>query len=55
MNTPEPHPIGDAINRQRNRERAAREHMRIAVENKAPESHIRQLAKMIARECYYGD
>lgn len=47
--------IGEAIDDQRRRERAARDHMRVALECNAPDSTCKALKKIIDRECEYGD
>ncbi len=47
--------VGEAINNQRRRLQAAREHMRIALENNAPDDTCRMLKKIIDRECEFGD
>ena len=47
--------VGEAIDKQRRRLRAAHEHMRVALECNASDATCRALKKIIDRECEYGD
>ncbi len=47
--------IGEAIDKQRRRLRAAHDHMKVALECSAPDATCRALQKIIDKEQEYGD